>query len=473
MRCSHLLAILSLFGCSSELDIGTSSETIVGGSDVSISSVPWQVALVDGGQFCGGSIVGARWVLTAAHCVERVRDFSIIAGTSDWSDGTGQVRHAISVTKFPGYVTPESGKDVALIELDSAYRFGTGNVGPIRLLSKREAAMAAPGTDAKISGWGSTRPRAGRSLQRASVEIKSLAAATRVYGSLTSDQLPAGGGSTDSCQGDSGGPLTVLDADDRPVLAGVTSWGYGCARNGTPGLYARVSSFQSWIAGNAELASFGGAALPGELDEIPHDSLDVSSRDHVTDRANGAIDSGQSIRWSFQAKPGTTFRVSATAMTAVDLYVGTSTEPTEVSHDCHHSSRGFGPCEGTLRPSESEIHLLLVARAGTDYNRHLTWVPGDDDSGSAENPSCGNVGKICDLGTPMSCDSVALYCRGSGRDGVCTGGFPECETLADCDSTHAACIFENGAQWGVCATAHALECICATSVGRSVYPEDC
>ena len=42
------------------------------------------------------------------------------------------------------------------------------------------------------------------------------------------------------------GPLIVVK-DGRRVLAGVTSWGFGCGANGFPGIYARVTSQLSWI----------------------------------------------------------------------------------------------------------------------------------------------------------------------------------------------------------------------------------
>jgi len=59
-------------------------------------------------------------------------------------------------------------------------------------------------------------------------------------------------GGMDACVGDSGGPLICVE-NDKPVLRGVVSWGYKCAQQNFPGIYARVATVTEWV--NQEISA--------------------------------------------------------------------------------------------------------------------------------------------------------------------------------------------------------------------------
>jgi trypsin len=51
----------------------------------------------------------------------------------------------------------------------------------------------------------------------------------------------------DSCQADSGGPMQC-----NGKLCGLVSFGYECAVNDNPGVYAKIQNFEHWIRSNAK-----------------------------------------------------------------------------------------------------------------------------------------------------------------------------------------------------------------------------
>lgn len=234
----------------------TTEQSIVGGTTVSVNSFPWQISLQSfNSHFCGGSIIDAQWILTAAHCVEgeSASRLNIRAGTSTWSRN-GQTRQVRRVIMHPSYNgDPADGYDIALLELSSPLSFGAGvQPVPLTTTTDEQAGITSAGAVATVSGWGATREGGSGSstLRAVSVPIISNAQASQLYRYQIDNTMLAAGivgtGGKDSCQGDSGGPLVVSSAAG-PSLAGVVSYGFGCARGQYPGIYTRVSAYLGWI----------------------------------------------------------------------------------------------------------------------------------------------------------------------------------------------------------------------------------
>lgn len=256
------VALLLLFGCSA-VDARPPDARVIGGVHVDIDSVPWQVALrSDDGLRCGGAIVAARWVVTAAHCVEDLPPgLAVLAGVDRLSaaaDGQGQRRDVARVVLHPGYepgAAPPS-DDVALLHLRHALDLSGPAAAEIALVSPADAdaGLTAPGVVATVSGWGAREPGGSLpdALRSVDVPIVSNARASEAYGfAITSDHLAAGAlarGGRDACEGDSGGPLVVYDEDGAPRLAGIVSWGADCGEPDAPGIYTRISYVHGWLS---------------------------------------------------------------------------------------------------------------------------------------------------------------------------------------------------------------------------------
>jgi secreted trypsin-like serine protease len=255
---------------------------VLGGKKASPGELPYVAAIainsgppIGRSYFCGGTIVAARWVLTAAHCMVAANGqhrpidmLEVTAGVLRLSRAEHQNHYKVAeAIVHPGYDRRSQANDIALLRLDRDW------TGPTALLpSASDHDFAGTVT---VAGFGATaedqalsvgRTRKGErvgvmsdNLMAAELFISPLTECSAHYKKLAGepafDGLAVGDANIcassanvrDACQGDSGGPLLSKEGAYM-VQVGIVSFGYGCAVPGYEGVYTRVSAFTGWIA---------------------------------------------------------------------------------------------------------------------------------------------------------------------------------------------------------------------------------
>ncbi|XP_028442492.1 complement factor H isoform X2 [Perca flavescens] len=228
---------------------------IVGGQNATVVNWPWQASLqTSGSHFCGGSLINREWVVTAAHCFSSIParlTVSLGLQSLQGPNPNGVSRMVSKVIKNPIYNSITNDNDICLLKLSSPVTF-TKFIVPVCLAAPGSTFFS--GVSAWVTGWGAiafgvSLPTPGN-LMEVNVPIVGNRECNCDYGvsSITNNMICAGlrAGGKDSCQGDSGGPL-VSKQGSRWILGGIVSFGNGCAKPNFPGVYTRVSQYQSWI----------------------------------------------------------------------------------------------------------------------------------------------------------------------------------------------------------------------------------
>ncbi|XP_035223131.1 trypsin-1-like isoform X2 [Stegodyphus dumicola] len=242
-------------------DCGTSrvvngGDRIVGGRNALDGEFPWQVSLRFTNSFippthiCGGTILNQRWIITAAHCVDKraVENFVVVVGIKN-QGAKNVVSLLVDKIRVHEKFDPETFlNDIAVLRVKK----------PI-LLSSYVNGICLPPVDQNVTGfatatgWGDTQEGGNMSNLLKAVELPLIPQfaceillgpeSFSVKAMLCAGDLDGG---LDTCQGDSGGPL-IQYKDQKAFLVGVVSWGVGCARRGLPGVYSRVPNYIKWI----------------------------------------------------------------------------------------------------------------------------------------------------------------------------------------------------------------------------------
>nr|CAD7412409.1 unnamed protein product [Timema poppensis] len=238
--------------------------TIVGGTEASIQSYPYQLSLEKlFYHHCGASIISNDWAVTAAHCVHKVskRLLRVRAGSSFQGDG-GSIHYIDTLISHSQFDIESVDYDIALLkrseknnnfrtlfysQVSSPFVF-SDKIQPIRLPTQEEELIE--GTMGTVTGWGVTKygdKVASHFLLQLSLPVMNEQQCNiryKVFGGVTPRMFCAGysQGGGDVCQGESGGPL-MADGE----LVGIVSWGVDCGKPEYPGVYTRVSVLRDWI----------------------------------------------------------------------------------------------------------------------------------------------------------------------------------------------------------------------------------
>ncbi|XP_017773348.1 PREDICTED: trypsin-like [Nicrophorus vespilloides] len=291
--------------CGRALGVPDLQGKIVGGYDVGYYKYPWFASLLlDGQPWCGGTLIGPKTVVTAAHCFKQYlvqpnadlsRIYTVKLGLYNWchNESSAKEYHVKKVDVHENYMKKKPYYDICLLTLNRNAEEYTPACLPPASLDDRTR-----GREAVIIGLGTAKYGADKypcSMHEGRVLIYKDKTCKSMIKNATQDKedypmtnaFCAGymEGGVDACQGDSGGPIMSMGHNGRYSIIGLTSFGYDCAKKDLLGIYTDVSHYLGWIKEKSGIESQAAAITTSK----PDAEVKPTSSDNVTiDISDGA-----------------------------------------------------------------------------------------------------------------------------------------------------------------------------------------
>lgn len=271
---------------------------IVGGHLATEGQLPFVGDLrLDGRyHFCGSALIDARWVITAAHCMEdqggsggpaSPNSFSVrfntinTEGPLNNNGGVNAVVEKVIVHQDYDFATTDlsDGNDIALIKL----RAPVTSISPIPVAKFVDtSSVYTANKSVLVAGWGleSITPIFSSSdiLKYCVTKVFSRSSCQGIFGPLSNNVFCAGfrTGEEESGagQGDSGGPVWVEENGNKKLI-GIVSGGLNeLTQENEPGLYTKVAKYQDWI--DSVINANGGYLSVDETPVLPQLNVTTS-----------------------------------------------------------------------------------------------------------------------------------------------------------------------------------------------------